>query len=232
MAARVMLVEDDRTVLTVTGDYLRAHGYDVEAFDDGARARAALRDEQPDVLVLDRMLPGVNGDVLCRDVRRLAPTLPIIMVTAMGAVEHRIGGLEAGADDYLAKPFSLKELQLRIDSLLRRTRSGSGTPTTIEVGPFLLDAVRRRIWLHGEEIALTGREYELLAYLLHHPGRVISREEILAEVWGWSFGEASTVTVHVRRLREKIEPEPRFPVYLLTEWGSGYRMQVAGSTTC
>lgn len=226
-AVRVMLVEDDQTLLGVASDFLRTRGYDVTAIADGLDAQRALRSERPDILILDRMLPGVSGDVLCRDARREAPELPIIMVTALGAVEHRIGGLEAGADDYLSKPFSLRELHLRIESLLRRARP---VPTTssVEVGPFRLDPVRRRISLEGRDIDLTGREYELLAFLLHHPDRVVTREEILTEVWGWAFGEASTVTVHVRRLREKIEREPRYPEYLLTEWGSGYRMRIAG----
>ncbi|HZP15921.1 MAG TPA: response regulator transcription factor [Nocardioides sp.] len=227
-SVRVMVVEDDQTLLGVASDYLRAQGYDVTAYADGREAQRALRVELPDILILDRMLPGVSGDVLCRDLRRDVPDLPIIMVTALGAVEHRIGGLEVGADDYLAKPFSLRELQLRIEALLRRVRAGVPAVGAIEVGPFRLDPVRRRISVEGRDIDLTGREYELLAYLLHHPDRVVTREEILTEVWGWAFGEASTVTVHVRRLREKIEREPRYPEYLMTEWGSGYRMNITG----
>lgn len=225
---RVMLVEDDQTLLGVASDFLRSHGYDVTAIADGAEAQKILRSERPDVLILDRMLPGVSGDALCRDARRETPDLPIIMVTALGAVEHRIGGLEVGADDYLSKPFSLRELQLRIESLLRRSRPAPTTAGSVDVGPFRLDHVRRRIWLEGRDIDLTGREYELLAYLLYHPDRVVTREEILTQVWGWTFGDASTVTVHVRRLREKIEREPRYPEYLLTEWGTGYRMNIAG----
>jgi DNA-binding response OmpR family regulator len=226
---RVMMVEDDQTLLGVACDYLRAQGYDVIALADGHAARESLRLGLPDIVILDRMLPGLSGDVLCRDLRREHPTLPIIMVTALGAVEHRIGGLEVGADDYLTKPFSLRELQLRVEALLRRSQPAAPAAGSIEVGPFRLDAVRRRIWLGGRDIDLTGREYELLAYLLHHPDRVVTREEILTEVWGWAFGEASTVTVHVRRLREKIEREPRYPEYLITEWGSGYRMNIAGA---
>lgn len=227
-AVRVMVVEDDQTLLGVSADFLRAQGYDVIPLADGRQAQQALAVERPDLLVLDRMLPGVSGDVLCRDLRRDFPSLPIIMVTALGAVEHRIGGLEVGADDYLTKPFSLRELHLRIEALLRRARPVAPVVGAMEVGPFRLDPVRRRIWLEGRDIDLTGREYELLAYLLHHPDRVVTREEILTEVWGWAFGEASTVTVHVRRLREKIEREPRYPEYLMTEWGSGYWMNITG----
>jgi len=224
--ARVMVVEDDATVRTVVGDYLRAAGYDVALYSEGRSAREALRAALPDVLVVDRMLPGVTGDDLCRDVRRTSD-LPVIMLTALGAVEQRIAGLERGADDYVTKPFALKELRLRVDAQLRR-RAPASPGDAFTVGHFRIDPGHRRAWRGGDEIALTTREYALLLYCVQHPDQVLARDDILGEVWGWSFGDTSTVTVHVRRLREKIEPEPRYPVYLRTEWGVGYRFTPRG----
>lgn len=225
-AVDVMVVEDDATVLAVVTDYLRGRGYRVTGLGDGAEARELLRTARPDVLILDRMLPGVSGDALCRQVRATAPHTSIIMLTALGAVEERIDGLEHGADDYIAKPFVLRELRLRIDAVVRRSRGTRAAPTPFALGPFRVDPGTRRIWLNGTEMTLTAREYELFVFLLRNPDRTLTRDDILREVWGWSFGETSTVTVHVRRLREKIEPEPRFPRYLLTEWGQGYRFTI------
>lgn len=225
-----MLVEDDHTLRTVVGDYLRAGGFRVAQFPDGLSARGALRTELPDVLVVDRMLPGVSGDELCREARAASERLPIIMLTALDTVGDRIDGLELGADDYVAKPFALRELQLRISAMLRRATSSA--PEPYSVGGFRVDPARRRVWHGTREIALTAREYELFLYLSQHPDRALSRDEILREVWGWSFGDASTVTVHVRRLREKIECDPRDPHFLLTEWGAGYRFTTAGEAGC
>lgn len=223
---RVMIVEDDPTVRGVVGDYLRSGGYDIASFSDGSRARAALRAHLPDLLIVDRMLPGVSGDDLCREVRRRSD-IPVIMLTALGAVDHRISGLEHGADDYIAKPFSMKELQLRVSAQLRR-HAPSAPSAPFTAGAFRIDPGHRRVWRGDDEIALTTREYELLLYCVQHPGIVLTRSQILAEVWGWTFGDASTVTVHVRRLREKIEPDPRSPVFLRTEWGAGYRFTPYG----
>lgn len=222
----VMVVEDDATVLGVVSNYLQGRGYSVTGIGDGLAAREALRTQRPDVLVVDRMLPGVSGDELCRQVREQVPQTPIIMLTALDAVEDRIDGLEHGADDYISKPFALRELQLRIDAMVRRARDSHMTLAPFTLGPFRVDPAHRRIWHNGDEMTLTTREYELFLFLLQNPNRILTRDDMLREVWGWSFGEASTVTVHVRRLREKIEPEPRFPRYLLTEWGQGYRFTV------
>lgn len=225
-SAEVMVVEDDATVRAVVSDYLRGRGYQVTTHCDGAAARLALRSARPEVLILDRMLPGVSGDELCEQVRSAAPDTAIIMLTALGAVSERIDGFEHGADDYLAKPFALRELQLRVDAMLRRSRRQRLSAAPFSLGPFRVHPAHRSIWLHDAEMTLTNREYELFLFLLQHPDQVLGRDDLLREVWGWSFGEASTVTVHVRRLREKIEPEPRFPRYLLTEWGRGYRFTV------
>ncbi|GAA1964134.1 response regulator transcription factor [Microbacterium deminutum] len=224
-AARVTLVEDDPTVRTVVGDYLRAAGYAVDQYADGVTAQRALNKGLPDVLIVDRMLPGLSGDELCREVRERSD-IPIIMLTALDAVDERIRGLETGADDYITKPFALRELQLRVQAQLRRRAAPTAAPIEFAVGPFRIDPGHRRVWARGREVALTAREYELLFYLSRHPDRALSRDELLREVWGWGFGDASTVTVHVRRLREKIEDDPRFPCHLHTEWGAGYRFTV------
>jgi DNA-binding response OmpR family regulator len=223
---RVVVVEDDPTVRAVVADYLRADGYDVVTYGDGTSARAALASALPDVLVVDRMLPGVSGDELCVDVRRRSD-LPVLMLTARGSVEDRIGGLEQGADDYLAKPFAMRELQLRVGALLRR-RVGTAGAGEFSVGPLRVDPVGRRVWTAAGEVTLTSREYDLLLHFARHPQRVFTRDELLRAVWGWTFGEATTVTVHVRRLREKIEPDPHSPVYLRTVWGAGYRFAPDG----
>lgn len=223
---RVVVVEDDPTVRQAVGAYLRANGYEVAAFGDGLSARAALADELPDVLIVDRMLPGISGDELCREVRATSE-VPIMMLTALGQVEDRIEGLETGVDDYLAKPFSLRELLLRVGALVRRARAAQAGGEVV-VGAFRIDVARRRVWVRGDEVTLTAREYDLLAFLVRAPDRVVARDEILREVWGWSIGEASTVTVHVRRLREKIEIDPQDPRHLHTEWGAGYSFSPQG----
>lgn len=216
-----MVVEDDPAVRTVVADHLRLAGCLVAQHRDGVQAWEAFQAERPDLLVLDRMLPGLSGDELCRRIREVS-AVPIIMLTALDGVDNRIDGLESGADDYLAKPFSLRELQLRVNAQLRRS-APSEAGLVFEAGPFRIDAAHRRVWVSGREIPLTTREYELLLYLARNPDRVISRDEILREVWRWGFGDPSTVTVHVRRLREKIEEDPRNPAHLRTEWGAGYR---------
>lgn len=216
-----MVVEDDPAVRRVVADHLRLAGCVVDQHRDGQSAWDAFQESRPDLLVLDRMLPGLSGDEVCRRVRAVS-TVPIIMLTALDGLDNRIGGLETGADDYLAKPFSLRELQLRVNAQLRRN-GATETDLVFEAGPFRIDAAHRRVWIREREISLTTREYELLLYLARNPGRVISRDEILREVWQWGFGDPSTVTVHVRRLREKIEDDARHPLYVRTEWGAGYR---------
>lgn len=223
-----MIVEDDATVRTVVGDYLRAHGYEVSQHEDGVAAWEALRAQLPDVIVVDRMLPKLSGTELCQRVREISD-VPILMLTALGTLEDRIEGLEHGADDYLAKPFSMRELQLRIAALARR-RIADSAPLDFTAGSFRVDPAHRRLWLGDREIMLTTREYELFLYLVRNDGKVVSRDEILRDVWGWGFGDAATVTVHVRRLREKIETDPRYPSFLHTEWGAGYRF--TGEARC
>lgn len=222
----MVIAEDDPIVRGAVSDYLRAHGYTVDAYANGVAARDAIATGVPDLVIVDRMLPGISGDELCHAIREHSD-VPILMLTALGEVEQRIEGLEAGADDYLAKPFALRELELRMDALLRRALRASAPPS-FTAGDFEIDSARRRAQVRGVEVSLTAREYELLVHLVRNPNRTVTRDEILRDVWAWSFGEPSTVTVHVRRLREKIEQDPREPQYLHTVWGAGYRFSSEG----
>lgn len=219
---RLVVVEDDADVRRTIVDYLGANGYDVHARADGVAGYGAIVELEPDAVVLDRMLPGLSGDEVCRRTRATS-TVPILMLTALGDVEDRIDGLESGADDYLSKPFALRELQLRIAALVRRSRDAVASARLLSAGDFEIDTAQRRVRVRGRDVALTAREYELMLYLMAHADRVLSRDEILREAWGWSVGETSTVTVHVRRLREKIETDATDPRHLVTEWGVGYR---------
>lgn len=227
-SVRIAVVEDDPTVREAVTGYLRANGYLAESYPDGVSARKALGKAVPDAVIVDRMLPGISGDELCREIRSFSD-VPIMMLTALGQVDDRIDAFEFGVDDYLAKPFSLRELLLRVGALVRRAKAAQTAVGEVRAGDFVIDTLRRRVWVRGAEIALTGREYDLLLFLVRNDGRSLGREEILREAWGWSIGEASTVTVHVRRLREKVEIDPRRPDHLQTEWGVGYRFSAARS---
>lgn len=221
----MLVVEDDPTVREVASTYLSAAGFIVSTADDGFAAIAASEAFNPDLIVLDRMLPGIDGAEVCRRIRETSD-VPIILLTAMGAPEDRIVGLEAGADDYLAKPFSPRELVLRVQSILRRS-VGEFTPeAAFTLGEFTLDPSARIITKDGAELALTAREFDLFAFLLKHPRQAFSREQLLRAVWHWEFGDLSTVTVTVRRVREKIEQDPTNPTTLATVWGVGYRLNL------
>jgi DNA-binding response OmpR family regulator len=224
--ARVLVVDDDATVAEVVMAYLERAGIEAERADDGMAAIAAAEASVPDAVVLDLMLPGLDGIEICRRLRQARPTLPVIMLTARGEEDDRLAGLEAGADDYIVKPFSPRELVLRVQAVLRRT--GSGQPALLEDGGLALDPIAHRAWRNGVELQLTVREFELLRWFLAYPGAVHDRETLLREVWGWDIGDLSTVTVHVRRLREKIEPDPAQPRLLVTVFGVGYRWDGGG----
>ncbi|UFS61266.1 response regulator transcription factor [Subtercola endophyticus] len=226
---RVLVVEDDPTVSEVAATYLRSAEFVVDTVTDGFSALALIERRMPDLIVLDRMLPGVDGVEVCRRVR-LGSAVPIILLTALGSEEDRILGLEAGADDYLTKPFSPRELVLRVQSILRRSLGEFTAETEFEFGGFVLDPSARTVTRDGDPIALTAREFDLLAFFLKRPRQVFSRSELLRAVWGWTHGDMSTVTVHVRRLREKIEVDPRAPQLLCTVWGVGYRFDAEAST--
>jgi DNA-binding response OmpR family regulator len=176
--------------------------------------------------VLDLMLPGLDGIEVCKRMRALMPGLPVVMLTALGEEADRVLGLELGADDYVTKPFSPRELVLRVQSVLRRSAAAPLAPPEMLVdGQLSVDVARRIVRLRGMEVALTVREFDLLAFLMRHPARVLRRAELLDAVWGWTFGDQSTVTVHMRRLREKVEDDPAQPKRILTVWGVGYRYE-------
>lgn len=220
----VLLVEDDETVSEVVERYLEREGFRVEVVSDGADAVSRF-DEKVDVIVLDIMLPSMDGLEVCRRLRSTS-AVPIIMLTALGEESDRIMGLELGADDYLAKPFSPRELTARVKSVLRRA-AGTLAPQVaqgeLKAGAITLNLDAHEVAVAGDPIVLTSREFELLAWLMTHPKRVFTREELLERVWGYSYGDKSTVTVHVRRLREKIEADPAQPRHVATVWGLGYR---------
>jgi DNA-binding response OmpR family regulator len=229
--ARVLVVDDDPTVREVVVSYLRAAQHEVDEAADGESVAGLMRDRPADLVVLDLMLPGIDGLEVCRRLRQVSD-VPVIMLTALGSETDRVVGLEQGADDYVTKPFSPRELVLRVESVLRR----AGERTTTEQGrladgDLVVDLARHEVTLEGRVLSLTAREYDLLKFLLAHPGTAYSREELLQQVWGWSFGDQSTVTVHVRRLREKVERDPTMPERLVTVWGVGYRWEPrAGGT--
>jgi DNA-binding response OmpR family regulator len=224
--SRILVVDDDPTVAEVVMSYLKREGLDARHADDGLAALAVATDYQPDLVVLDLMLPGIDGLEVCRRLRAGGSEVPIVMLTARGEEEDRVLGLEVGADDYVTKPFSARELVLRIQSVLRRTvgsATGTSLPAVIEDGDLRLDTVARTATAAGVDLMLTAREFDLLAHLTAHPGRAFTREELMEQVWGWEYGDRSTVTVHVRRLREKVEAQPSEPMRLVTVWGVGYR---------
>jgi DNA-binding response OmpR family regulator len=225
-AASVLVVDDDPTVSDVVRRYLERDGYLVTLVGDGHAALASVSRHRPDLVVLDLMLPGMDGLEVCRRLRADGDDLPIVMLTALGEEQDRIAGLQLGADDYLTKPFSPRELVLRVASVLRRATRAEPVPEVFTDRDLVVDTARRTTTLGGAPLALTVREFDLLAYLMRHPGRTFTRIELLEAVWGWTFGDHSTVTVHVRRLREKIEPEPANPVRIFTVWGRGYRYEV------
>ncbi|MFI2297756.1 response regulator transcription factor [Actinacidiphila glaucinigra] len=222
----VLVVDDDATVSEVVVGYLNRAGFGAEVAFDGPSAVALAAARTPDLVVLDLMLPGMDGLEVCRRIRDNGP-IPVIMLTARGDEEDRVLGLEVGADDYVTKPFSPRELVLRVASVLRRTgdRAARGAPdgSGLRAGTLALDPGARRVTRHGAELSLTIREFDLLEFFLRNPGRATSREELMRRVWGWEFGDLSTVTVHVRRLREKIEVDPARPRLISTVWGVGYR---------
>ncbi|MDA5279417.1 response regulator transcription factor [Streptomyces sp. Isolate_45] len=230
----VLVVDDDPTVSEVVTGYLERAGFTVLRAADGPAALEAADRHRPDLIVLDLMLPGMDGLEVCRRLRARehgTRPVPVVMLTARGDEDDRILGLEVGADDYVTKPFSPRELVLRVRSVLRRASAHRGSSDAGAGGPLLaaagltMDPAARRVAKNGCELALTLREFDLLAYFLGHQGQVCDRERLMREVWGWDFGDLSTVTVHVRRLRGKIEDDPANPKLIKTVWGAGYRFE-------
>jgi DNA-binding response OmpR family regulator len=226
---RVLLVEDDANVSEVVSRYLEREGFAVETAADGHEALDRALREPPDLMVLDIMLPGMDGLEVCRRVRAKAP-IPIIMLTALGEENDRVVGLDLGADDYITKPFSPRELTARVKSVLRRARgplaaSAAELRAPLVAGDLEVDVGAHEVKVRGELVSTTVREFELLVFLMLHPNQVFTREDLLEHVWGYTFGDTSTVTVHVRRLREKIETDPAHPTLIKTVWGIGYKLE-------
>jgi len=222
---RVLIVEDDRTVAEVVTRYLEREGYAVESVGDGHEALARADAQLPDLVVLDIMLPGLDGLEVCRRLRSRAP-IPVVMLTARGSEEDRVLGLDLGADDYVSKPFSPRELTARVKAVLRRAAAPLGVldrAEAVEYDGLQIDLGAREARVRGELATLTAREFELLAFLARRPRQVFRRDELLEHVWGYTYGDTSTVTVHIRRLREKIEDDPSAPRRITTVWGVGYR---------
>lgn len=224
--AKILVVDDEPNIREVVGLYLRRDGHEVIAASDGDEALRLHRQHQPDLVVLDLMLPHISGIEVCRRMQAERRT-PLIMLTARGEEEDRIIGLGVGADDYVVKPFSPRELAARVAAVLRRVQAEPAVETSQPVlhsGELRIDPNAREVTLNRQPVTLTVREFDLLYFLASHPGRVWTRDQLMDSVWGYEFAaDTSTVTVHMRRLREKIEVDPSQPRFLLTVWGVGYR---------
>jgi DNA-binding response OmpR family regulator len=233
MAARehtrgsVLVVDDEPTIAEVVSRYLERAGYDVRSVGDGPAAVQEVDQRTPDLVVLDLMLPGIDGLEVMRRIRGPArPNMAIILLTARGEESDRVVGLRLGADDYVVKPFSPAELVARVDAVLRRIDTTPTQAEPLELDGLSIDPAARRVRVDGQEVALTQREFDLLLFFAQRPGQVFTRNQLMDHVWQYSFyTDTSTVTVHVRRLRAKIEPDPARPRFLETVWGVGYRFQ-------
>ena len=224
--AKVLVVDDEPNIREVVSLYLRRDGHAVVSAGDGDEALRLYQQTQPDLVVLDLMLPGLSGLEVCRRLQA-SQRVPLIMLTAKGEEEDRIVGLGVGADDYVVKPFSPRELAARVEAVLRRvneTQTVSEAEKVLVFDELEIDPNTREVTVRGEPVALTAREFDLLYHLASQPKRVFTRDQLMEAVWGYTFAaETSTVTVHMRRLREKIESDPTQPRYLHTVWGVGYR---------
>jgi len=219
----VLVVDDEPIVRDVVVRYLKRDGFDTLEAGDGESARALIESDSPSLVVLDVMLPGTDGLALCRWIRSRGD-LPVIMLTARGEEADRIVGLELGADDYVTKPFSPRELAVRVRTVLRRTDQRPASVERLVFADLSLDAGKREVVRDGRTLHLTAKEFDLLFFLASNPGHVFSRDQLMHRVWGYSAAlDTGTVTVHVRRLRSKIERDPASPSHLETVWGVGYR---------
>ena len=225
MGVRILTVEDDERIQAAMRLALEDEGYTVVEAASGEEALEVFGRRPADVVLIDLMLPGISGFEVCRALRR-SSDVPIVMVTARTDTHDVVAGLEAGADDYLTKPFVPKELAARIRALLRRARSSDATPATITFGDLHISPDAGEVTLGGQRLSLTKTEFRLLCELASSPGRVFSREQLLEKVWGYDyFGDGRLVDVHVRRLRTKIETNPAHPRYVVTARGLGYKLQ-------
>lgn len=231
----ILVVDDERTIREVVRRYLELEGFVVTEAETGPQALSILQESRPDLIVLDIMLPGVDGFSITRRLRHASDykplqidgDIPIILLTARTNEVDRVAGLDLGADDYVTKPFSPRELVARVKAVLRRTTTAEvESESPVAVGGLSLDPRSRSVSVDGLGVSLTAKEFDLLWFLLRHPRQVFTREQLLHNVWGYQFeGYDSTVTVHVRRLREKLEPNPSKPSYIQTVWGVGYKLE-------
>lgn len=234
---RVLVVEDEAEISTLIALHLRDAGYEVETAEDGAQGLAAAMSGRFDLLVLDLLLPVMDGLEVCRRLRRESLQVPILMVTSRTTETDRIVGLETGADDYLTKPFSVRELVARVRAMFRRQDAyqmsavPTEEPAAISVGDIFVDPRSREVSVRGEAVQLTAREFDLLWFFCQHPGRAFRRLELLEEVWGYGYhGYDHTVNTHINRLRAKIEKDTNSPEIVLTVWGVGYKLAVVNGT--
>jgi DNA-binding response OmpR family regulator len=232
-ATRILLVEDDHDIADLLELHLEDEGYAVDKVFDGDEGLDRALNEAYDLVVLDIMLPGHDGFDICQAIRREKRSLPILMVTAKSEEVDKVLGLELGADDYITKPFSIREVLARVKAILRRVEvdqeeASDDEKGPVEVGELVIQPKKRRVTLRGETVDLTNKEFELLSLLARHPGRAYSRQELLDEVWGYQYsGYSHTVNTHINRLRSKIEDDPSEPRYVKTVWGVGYRFAEA-----
>jgi len=218
--ARILLVDDEINIKRIVEQTLGREGFEIDYAADGRTAQELFARRRPDLVILDVMLPEVDGFNLCRSWREISD-VPILILSARGDIVDKSAGFNCGADDYLTKPFSPVELTLRVKALLRRKHARI---TLLELPGLKIDALQRRVWVREREVELTAKEFNLLWFLAQHPGRVFTKEQIFEHVWGEeAISDTSTVTVFMRRLREKIEENPRKPRYLKTVWGVGYK---------
>ncbi len=235
----ILVVDDERTIREVVRRYLELEGFRVTEAETGPQALSILQGMRPDLVVLDIMLPGVDGFSITRRLRQASDynplsiegDIPIILLTARSNEVDRIAGLELGADDYVTKPFSPRELVARVKAVMRRSSAGEAeSDTPVAFGPLHLDPRSRSVSVDDKDVSLTAKEFDLLWFLMRHPRQVFKRQQLLDKIWGYEFyGDESTVTVHVRRLREKLEPNPSKPSFIQTVWGVGYKFEIPGS---
>jgi DNA-binding response OmpR family regulator len=223
----VLVVDDEPTIAEVVARYLERAGYTPSIASDGFSAIQQAARSRPDLVVLDLMLPGIDGLEVMRRLREQdRDRIAVILLTAKGEESDRVTGLRLGADDYVVKPFSPAELVARVDAVLRRVDTAPAREPLLDLTDMTIDPASRRVFVRGEEIQLTQREFDVLLFLARHPGQVFSRDQLMDAVWQYSFySDTSTVTVHIRRLRAKIEPDPAVPRHIQTVWGVGYRFQ-------
>ena len=225
----LLIIEDDENILTAINEYFARAGYDIQTAEDGLAGVQAALQNRPDAIVLDLMLPKMDGLAVCRELREKAPYIPILMLTAKDDVVDKVLGLEMGADDYITKPFSLRELEARIKSVLRRVRAATRTEGTGEEAPIVrgrlrIDPAKREVSVGDRQVELTPKEFELLRLFASNPGRVFPRKYLLEKIWDYSYeGYDRTIDSHINRLRAKIEDNPENPQMVLTVWGIGYK---------